>query len=99
MSKKRLSRREFLRGAGLAGVGLALTAVGCQPKTVMVEKEVTTVVEKEKLKEFYRVMTKGTMKDMIYVLMSGEFGISTLAAMRKFLLPLTHRFMMKSLDF
>ena len=49
MGKKRMSRRDFIRGAGLAGIGMALTAVGCQPKTVMVEKEVTTVVEKEKI--------------------------------------------------
>ena len=47
MGKKRMSRRDFLRSAGLAGVGAALAAVGCQPKTVVVEKEkeVTKVVK------------------------------------------------------
>ena len=49
MSK--LSRRRFLRGLGAAAAGAALAA--CQPKTVVVEKEVekivkeTVVVEKE----------------------------------------------------
>jgi multiple sugar transport system substrate-binding protein len=47
MKKKQLSRRDFLRGAGVAGIGGALAAAGCQPQTVVVEKEVTTVVEKE----------------------------------------------------
>jgi arabinosaccharide transport system substrate-binding protein len=42
--KKQLSRRDFLRGAGLAGLGLA--AAACQPKTVVVEKEVEKEVTK-----------------------------------------------------
>ena len=56
MGKKRMSRREFLRGAGLAGVGLTLTAVGCQPQTVVVEtekvvKETVVVTEEKVVKE------------------------------------------------
>jgi multiple sugar transport system substrate-binding protein len=53
MKSQKLSRRDFLRGAGLTGLGLTLAAAGCQPKTVIVEKEVekivkeTVVVEKE----------------------------------------------------
>ena len=50
MSDKGLSRRQMLKGLGLAAVGAA--AAACQPKTVIVEKEVekvvTQVVEVEK---------------------------------------------------
>ncbi len=42
---KQVTRRQFLQIAGAAGAGLI--AAACQPKTVVVEKEVTTVVEKE----------------------------------------------------
>jgi ABC-type glycerol-3-phosphate transport system substrate-binding protein len=41
----RISRRKFLQGLSLAAAGAA--AAACQPKTVVVEKEVTNVVEKE----------------------------------------------------
>lgn len=54
---KKLSRRDFLRGAGLAGLGATLAAAGCQPKTVVVEKEkVVTQVVKE------TVVVEGTPK-------------------------------------
>jgi multiple sugar transport system substrate-binding protein len=43
MSKRKMSRRDFLRGVGLAGAGAALTAAGCQPQTVIVKE--TVVVE------------------------------------------------------
>jgi ABC-type glycerol-3-phosphate transport system substrate-binding protein len=50
MSK--LSRREFLRRFGALGAGLTAMAAGCQPQTVIVEKEVerpvTQIVEVEK---------------------------------------------------
>ena len=39
MKTRKLNRREFLKGVGLASVGLGLAAAGCQPKTVVVEKE------------------------------------------------------------
>jgi len=52
-----LSRRDFIRGAGLAGLGASLAAAGCQPKTVVVEKVVTQVVT-EKVKE--TVIVAGT---------------------------------------
>ena len=55
--QRALSRRDFLRGAGLAGLGTALVAAGCQPKTVVVEKVVTQVV-KETVKE--TVVVEGT---------------------------------------
>ena len=42
--KKTPSRRKFLRGLGLAAAGSAVAA--CQPKTVVIEKEVTKEVEK-----------------------------------------------------
>jgi oligopeptide transport system substrate-binding protein len=42
---KQISRRQFLHVAGAAGAGVI--AAACQPKTVVIEKEVTTVVEKE----------------------------------------------------
>jgi peptide/nickel transport system substrate-binding protein len=56
-SSRVLSRREFLRGAALAAVGVA--AIACQPQTVIVEKEkeVTRVV-KETVKE--TVVVAGT---------------------------------------
>jgi multiple sugar transport system substrate-binding protein len=43
MAQKNLSRRQFLRGAGVAGAGLVALLAGCQPKIV----EVTKIVEKE----------------------------------------------------
>ena len=46
---KKLSRRAFLRGMGATGAGLAAMMAGCQPKTVVVEKQVTVEVEKEKV--------------------------------------------------
>ena len=39
MNKQGLTRRQFLQGAGLTGLGVALAATGCQPKTVIGEKE------------------------------------------------------------
>jgi multiple sugar transport system substrate-binding protein len=61
MTRKKFSRRDFLKGVGLTGLGLTLTAAGCQPKTVEVEKEVTRVVEVEKVvKE--TVIVEGTPK-------------------------------------
>jgi arabinosaccharide transport system substrate-binding protein len=54
MGKKRMSRRDFIRSGGLAGLGIALTAVGCQPKTVVVETEKIvkeTVVVKEEVEK------------------------------------------------
>ena len=39
----KLSRRKFLSGLGAAAAGAAIAA--CQPKTVLVEKEVTKVVK------------------------------------------------------
>jgi multiple sugar transport system substrate-binding protein len=49
MSAK-LSRRKFLRRIGAAGAGLTAALAGCQPKTVIVEREVpvTQIVEVEK---------------------------------------------------
>ncbi|MBN1220842.1 MAG: extracellular solute-binding protein [Anaerolineae bacterium] len=52
MQKQKLSRRDFLRGAGLAGVGVALAGCGAATpetiiQTVEVEKEVQVEVEKE----------------------------------------------------
>jgi multiple sugar transport system substrate-binding protein len=48
---RKLNRREFLKGVGLASVGLGLAAAGCQPQTVVVEKEKivkeTVIVEGE----------------------------------------------------
>ena len=55
MGQKRLGRRAFLRLSAMTAAGAALVA--CQPQTVIVketvevEKEVTTVVEKEKVVE------------------------------------------------
>jgi ABC-type glycerol-3-phosphate transport system substrate-binding protein len=49
-SKKLVSRRAVLKGLGASALGVAATAlVACQPKTVVVEKEVekTVIVEKE----------------------------------------------------
>jgi len=58
MSRK-VSRRQFLQGAAFAAAGAAVAA--CQPKTVIVEKEVekevTTVVEVEKEKVVEKVVT------------------------------------------
>ena len=45
MSEKRMSRRQMLRGLGLAAVGAA--AAACQPKTVIIKE--TVEVEKEKI--------------------------------------------------
>jgi multiple sugar transport system substrate-binding protein len=69
MSPKTVSRRQVLRGAGLAMAGAGITAlVGCQPKVVEVEKVVkeTVVVTEEKIvkeaveveKEVTRVVEK-----------------------------------------
>ena len=65
MAHKRMSRREMLRLAGLGAAGAALAA--CQPKTVIVEKEVEKVVTqvvtqvvKETVKE--TVIVEGTPK-------------------------------------
>ena len=60
---KKVSRRHFLRGLGVAAAGAAVAA--CQPKTVLVEteveKEVTKVIEVEKVvKE--TVVVEGTPK-------------------------------------
>lgn len=49
MNNRKLSRRSFLGSAGLTGLGLTLAAAGCQPKTVEVEKEVTKIVEVDKI--------------------------------------------------
>ena len=59
--KKRMNRRNFLRLVGGAAAGTALVA--CQPKTVIVEKEVEKVVTqvvKETVKE--TVVVEGTPK-------------------------------------
>jgi ABC-type glycerol-3-phosphate transport system substrate-binding protein len=48
---KSLSRREFLRGAGVVAGGLAAMLAGCQPKVVEVTREVEKIVEKEVEKE------------------------------------------------
>ena len=67
MKPQALSRREFLKGIGLAAGGAALAA--CQPKTVIVEveteKEVTRVVETEKLveKEVEKVVKETVVVD------------------------------------
>jgi multiple sugar transport system substrate-binding protein len=45
MNSRELSRRDFLRDAALAGLGVTLAATGCQPKTVVVETT-PKVVEK-----------------------------------------------------
>jgi hypothetical protein len=44
MKEQQMSRRQFLKGLTLATSGAALAA--CQPKTIIVEKEVTREVEK-----------------------------------------------------
>ncbi len=46
MLKKQLSRRSFLRSAGIAGAGLVAALVGCQPKVVEKIVQQTVVVEK-----------------------------------------------------
>lgn len=58
MNKRKMSRRNFLRGAGVAGLGAALAATGCQPKTVIVKETVkeTVVVEKEVEKEVEKLV-------------------------------------------
>jgi multiple sugar transport system substrate-binding protein len=63
MSKRKLNRRDFLRGAGLAGVGSALVAAGCQPQTIVVKEtveveKIVTQVVKETVKE--TVVVEGT---------------------------------------
>ena len=55
----KISRRSFLRGMGATGAGLAAMMAGCQPKTVVVEKEVTVEVEKEKVVKETVVVEKG----------------------------------------
>ena len=44
-NRKMISRRQFLRGAGMTGAGLA--AAACAPQVVEVEKEVPVEVIKE----------------------------------------------------
>jgi len=56
MAQKNLSRRQFLRGAGVAGAGLVALLAGCQPKIVEVEvekvvKETVVVTEQVEVKE------------------------------------------------
>ena len=46
MSHKKVSRRQMLKGLGAAVAGTALAA--CQPKTVIVEKEVEKIVKETK---------------------------------------------------
>jgi len=53
---RKLSRREFLRGAGLTGIGLTLAAAGCQPQVVKETVEVEKVVEVEKTVEVEKVV-------------------------------------------
>ena len=53
MSHKKVSRRQMLKGLGAAVAGTALAA--CQPKTVIVEKEVEKIVKET-------VMVEGTPK-------------------------------------
>jgi multiple sugar transport system substrate-binding protein len=63
MSKSPISRRHFLRGLATTSAGTALLVAGCQPKTVVVEKEVekeVTRVVKETVKE--TVVVEGTPK-------------------------------------
>ena len=58
-ANEQLSRRKFLRGAAMAAAGAA--AAACQPKTVIVEKEVkVTEVVKEVVKE--TVVVEGESK-------------------------------------
>jgi len=45
MEKRKLTRRELLKGAGLTGLGVALAAAGCQPKTVVVKETVEKVIK------------------------------------------------------
>jgi len=45
--KKQMNRRDFLKAAGVTGAAGVLGLAACQPKTVVVEKEVTVEVEKE----------------------------------------------------
>ncbi len=68
MAQKNLSRRQFLRGAGVAGAGLVALLAGCQPKIV----EVTTIVEKavevEKIvKETVVSVQKEVVKETVVV--------------------------------
>ena len=70
---KKLSRRSFLRGMGVTGAGLAAMMAGCQPKTVVVEKEVTVEVEKEKIVE---VEKEKVVKETVVVeKMTGPVGL------------------------
>ena len=47
MSRTKISRREFVRGAAVAAAGVAVVA--CQPQTVVVEKVVKETVQVEKV--------------------------------------------------
>jgi multiple sugar transport system substrate-binding protein len=68
-NKRPLTRREFLRGVGLAGLGTALTAIGCQPKTVVVEKpvEVTKIVKETVVVEGKEVEVTKIVKETVVV--------------------------------
>ena len=53
---KQISRRQFLRVAGLAAAGAAVAA--CQPTPEVIEKEVTKIVEVEVEKEVTKIITE-----------------------------------------
>ncbi len=68
MSRTKISRREFVRGAAVAAAGVAVVA--CQPQTVVVEKVVKETVQVEKVvketvqveKEVTKVVEKAVTK-------------------------------------
>lgn len=72
MSERQLTRRDFLRRAGIVGAGLTAMLAGCQPKIVEVtkivtEKEVvkeTVIVEKEVEKEVTKLVEKEVEKEV-----------------------------------
>jgi ABC-type glycerol-3-phosphate transport system substrate-binding protein len=83
MSARTVSRRQLLRGAGLAVAGAGMAAlVGCQPKVVEVERivretvvtteEKIVEVEKEKLVEKERVVER--VQDVVLVRMHSRLG-------------------------
>ena len=79
MSARKVSRRQLLRGAGLAVAGAGMAAlVGCQPKVVEVEKIVTetVVTTEEKVVEVEvereRVVEK--VRDAVIVRMHSRLG-------------------------
>jgi ABC-type transport system substrate-binding protein len=76
---KQISRRQFLYVAGAAAAGAVATA--CQPKTVVIEKEVTTVVEKEVEKIVKEtVMVEGTPVEVTRVVTEEKVVEVTAAA-------------------